>query len=264
MIQRDFTFKAYKTLLQQLIQSGYSFYTLEEYTNSKSKAEKCIVMRHDVDRTPGNALIMAKIEQDLNIKTSYYFRMVPESYNEIIISKIVAMGHELGYHYEDLSLCQGDFSKAILSFEKNLNKLRSFYNIKTICMHGSPKSKYNNLLIWNTYDYKSSGIINEPYYDIDFDKVLYISDASRAWNNNKFNRRDRVTTRFNIPVKSIQNIIELSIENNLPQQVMINIHPHNWASGIMEWTKIILFQSLKNQIKRVLVFSDKMQNKPEI
>ena len=62
------------------------------------------ILRHDVDRLPLNALDLAKIENSFGIKGSYYFRVVPESFNFDIIKKIEELGHEIGYHYEDVDL----------------------------------------------------------------------------------------------------------------------------------------------------------------
>ena len=64
------------------------------------------------------------------------------------------MGHEIGYHYEDLAMAKGNYEKAILSFEQNLAKLRHIVPVETICMHGSPLSKFDNRKIWEKYDYR--------------------------------------------------------------------------------------------------------------
>lgn len=42
------------------------------------------------------------IHADSVIKAKYYFRVVLESWNEKIIKEIASLGHEVGYHYEDL------------------------------------------------------------------------------------------------------------------------------------------------------------------
>ena len=65
--------------------------------------EKVVILRHDVDCFPGNALVIASIEEEAGIKASYYFRIVEESYDENIIKQIAEMGHGIGYHYENLS-----------------------------------------------------------------------------------------------------------------------------------------------------------------
>ena len=87
--------------MQKLLASGYFFQTLQDFIQQPE--DKTVILRHDVDRKPENALVIAKIEKDAGIKASYYFRIVKESYDENIIKKIAEMGHEIGYHYENLS-----------------------------------------------------------------------------------------------------------------------------------------------------------------
>jgi 3-dehydroquinate synthetase len=97
----DFTLYSYKQLISTLQFQGYFCQTFEEYIqNSKHKV---VILRHDVDRKPENALVIAKIERDAGIKASYYFRIVKESYDEDIIRQIAELGHEIGYHYENLA-----------------------------------------------------------------------------------------------------------------------------------------------------------------
>ena len=97
----DFTLSAYKQLISTLRSQGYFFQTFEEYI--KNPKEKVVIFRHDVDRKPENALVIARIEKEVGIKASYYFRIVKESYDEDVIKQIAEMGHEIGYHYENLS-----------------------------------------------------------------------------------------------------------------------------------------------------------------
>jgi len=81
---------------------------------------------------------------------------------------------------------------AIRDFEWNLEKLRKFYPVKTICMHGSPLSKYDNRKLWEKYDYRDYGIIDEPYFDIDFNVVFYLTDTGRRWDGDSVSVRDKV------------------------------------------------------------------------
>ena len=73
-----------------------------------SPLDKTIILRHDVDRLPQNSVNTARIEKNLNITGSYYFRIVQKSYDATIIKQIAELGHEIGYHYEDLTLSKGD------------------------------------------------------------------------------------------------------------------------------------------------------------
>lgn len=249
----DFTISTYNKLLEVLANEGYTFQTLEEFIESPVNS-KAAVLRHDVDRTPGNALKMAQLENRMGIKASYYFRVVNESYDESIIKQIVQLNHEFGYHYEDLSLSDGNMEIAYEKFKTNLSKFRTFYPVKTICMHGSPTSKWDNRLVWEKFNYKETGIIAEPYFDLDFNKVFYITDASRSWNNEEVTVRDKVKTNFTIKISSTKDIIALAKSKKLPEKLMISTHPHNWAAGYGEWIKILLWQGLKNQVKRLIVW----------
>ena len=177
----DFTLSSYKRLLKVLISNDYSFQTLFDFIQQPEG--KTVILRHDIDRKPENALVIAEIEQEADLKASYYFRVVRHSYNEDIVKQIADMGHEIGYHYENMSTCNGDLRLAIDDFRLNLERLRRLYPVKTICMHGSPLSKWNNLDLWKKYDYRDYGIIVEPYFDVDFDEVFYLTDTGRRWDD---------------------------------------------------------------------------------
>lgn len=188
---KDFTIKKYEELLKALVNQGFFFMSFEQFIQRPK--DRFILLRHDVDTLPINSLKTAKIEHDLGIKGTYYFRIVPESYDENIIKQIAKLGHEIGYHYENLSTCGGDFGSAIDDFRLNLEKLKKLYLVKTICMHGSPLSKYDNRKLWEKYYYRDFGIIGEPYFDVDFGEVLYLTDTGRRWDG--VSRRDKVSSR---------------------------------------------------------------------
>ncbi len=135
----DFTLSAYKALINSLKDNNYVFFTVRNYSSQESvtlKSNQFVIMRHDVDRMPQNALKMAKLEHDLGIKATYYFRTIPQTLKPDIIKEISDMGHEVGYHYENMAQCNGDFEMAIEDFRNNLDKLRKIAPVYTICMHG--------------------------------------------------------------------------------------------------------------------------------
>jgi len=237
--------------LNCLRENNYHFQTLEEHVTLDNN--RSAVLRHDVDKLPHKALEMAEIENSLGIKSSYYFRIVKVSNNPEIIKKIVKLGHEIGYHYEDLSLAKGNVEKAIDLFEKNLKYFRSFYPVKTICMHGSPLSKWDNRELWKKYNYQDFGIITEPYFDIDYDDVLYITDSGRSWNKTKAVIRDKVNTKFSYDIKNTTELINMISEGLLPDKIIINTHPQRWSDPGFFWLNELIFQNLKNQIKRFYV-----------
>ncbi|MET2984885.1 polysaccharide deacetylase family protein [Aureibaculum conchae] len=247
----DFTFKKYKELVQALKDQGYTFQTFEDFIKSPNK--KVVVLRHDVDRRSPHSLDQGKDEIDVGAVGTYFFRIVPESNQPKVMKAIVDMGHELAYHYEDLGMARGNYEKAYESYKKNLDYFRKFYPVSTICMHGSPANSIDNRDIWKKYNYRDFDIIGEPYFDIDFDEVFYITDAGRRWNNTKVSVRDKVTTKYNFPLKTTDDIIKLVKNDTLPDKLMINTHPHNWSNFGLLWIWILSWQNFKNIIKAILI-----------
>ena len=94
-------------------------------------------------------------------------------------------------------------------FCRNLKRFREIVDVKTICMHGSPMSRYDNRMIWEKYDYRELGIIGEPYFDVDYKEVFYITDTGRRWNHGSASVRDRVESGFDIEVRSTGHLIEM-------------------------------------------------------
>ena len=254
-MEKDFTQVIYKRLLLSVIEAGYSYNTFERFILGHNLSGKSIILRHDVDRRPQNALKLAIIEHSFGIKASYYFRIVKESYDESIIKEIVSLGHEIGYHYEDLSLTKGNYETAIRNFQSNLEKLRAFYPVKTICMHGSPLSKIDNRLIWQKYNYRDYGIIGEPYFDLDFNEILYLTDTGRRWNGQNVSIRDKVISNFDYDIKTTNELIQKIEEDALPNKIMINVHPHRWFDNSYLWIRELIFQNVKNYIKFIIAYN---------
>ncbi len=87
---------------------------------------------------------MAQLEHDLGVAGSCYFRVTPEVWDPGVMENITALGHELGYHYEDLAIAKGDLPKAMAHFETRLAQFRHIYPVTFICMHGSSLSRHDN------------------------------------------------------------------------------------------------------------------------
>lgn len=243
----DFTLKSYKKLLETFISEEYSFTTFESFLHTPPQ-KKVIILRHDVDELADNALKIAKLENSLNVRATYYFRTVRQSNNPEVIRKIASMGHEIGYHYEDLSSSNGDYKKAILSFEKNLQYFRQFYPVRTISMHGSSSSKFDNRDLWNHFKFEDFGLIGEPYISLDFNTIFYLTDTGFSWDGGKYAVRDVVDNNFGISFHSSQQIIQCLKEKKFPNSCMILSHTL-WTDNIIQWTWLHVREFLRNHIK---------------
>jgi len=248
---RDFTLAIYRQLLDALKASGYRFQTFEHFLQAPQK--RAIILRHDVDDRKLHSLEFARIQQEKGIVGTYFFRMVPESFDEAVIRAIHAMGHEIGYHYEDMDFARGNPHEAIRYFEKHLERLRKVAPVSTICMHGSPRSRYDNKDVWKHYDYRSYGILGEPYFDLDFTKVYYLTDTGRRWNGSAVSVRDKVKNHFELEFRSTQEIIHAIQERYFPDQAMFNFHPQRWTDDSTLWLTDKYQQHAKNAVKYWLI-----------
>jgi hypothetical protein len=120
-------------------------------------------------------------------------------------------------------------------------------------MHGSPLSKWDNKLMWKKFNYKDFNLLGEPYFDLNFDDILYLSDTGRKWNNINANVRDKVYSSFNLSYNSTSDIIKAIQQKKFPQKVMINAHPQRWTNNPFYWIRELIFQNVKNSIKKVLL-----------
>lgn len=245
----DFTVKKYERLLSAMVAGGYEFQTFEEFL--KDPKTRSIVLRHDVDLLPYNSLHFARIQSNLGIKGVYYFRAVPESWDEKVIREISLLGHEIGYHYENLTTQKGDLVAGIEDFKMNLDKLRKMAPVSTICMHGSPMSKYDSKDLWKNYRYQDFEIIGEPYFDVDFNKVFYLTDTGRRWDGDKVSVRDRVAVERDQSFHSTDELIKAFDQGVLPNQIMFTFHPQRWNDDLIKWTKELVLQNIKNVVKQV-------------
>ncbi len=311
----DFTIKTYRKLLDSLIAQGYTFQPFADFL--EHPAPRAIILRHDVEARYGNALEFARIQHRHGVRGTFYFRFLPNHFSTDIIRQIADLGHETGYHYDDLSHCKGDHDAAINRFEKNLATLREIAEVKTICMEGAPLSKWDNRDLWSkhqipnsrfqtnyktqitksresvsrnphpaspdpqdndtvhrspfTVHYSDYGIIGEPYFDIDFSKVFYLTDTGRRWDGRKVSVRDKVqSSKFKVQNDGSHNpnlvtrnpklnfhcthdIIIAAAAGLLPDQVMFTFHPQRWTDKPLLWLKELVMQNVKNMVKRIML-----------
>jgi len=231
---RDFSFDIYRLLIRKLKKAGYKFKTLQDYIADPSG--RVVLIRHDIDLVAASSLRFAKVEKELGIQASYYFRSLNSTFKPDIIRKVATLGHEIGYHYEDLSRNNGDIKVALAEFGKHLRMFRKLYPVKTVCMHGSSGSPYDPRDMWKAANLADYDLIAEPYLSLDFNKVLYLSDTSQRWNGNKVAMRDKVQTDFQHSFTTTWDIMD-SI-NKLPDQVMLTMHPELWTNSLVGWWAI--------------------------
>jgi len=216
----DFTFTIYQHLLSAIPKSGYQVYTVKQYLAEHPQGN-FLILRHDVDLCPSKTLAMAKMEAERGLHSTCYFRTIRSVFAPEIMHDIQAMGHEVGYHFETLDTCKGDFRKAIVLFEQELVLLRKMgIIVETVCSHGNPRIKKvgytvnNDIFLQDQQLMARSNILGEAYLSIDFTRLHYFSDVGRAWNSGR----------------STEEVIEQIMQKVYPGIYML-VHPHWWAQS---------------------------------
>ena len=236
---KDFTLDAYRSYLQAIKSAYPNLLRFDEYLQADPKPEAFCLIRHDVDRRPGNALKMALLEESLSIRSTYFFRAKPHVFRPEIIREIHNKGHEVGYHYESFSDAKGDLQQALQDFEKNLERLRVIAPVRTIAMHGRPFSPFDNRDMWrdpNTHKrlVEGLGILGEVYLDIDYSDIAYINDTGRNWSSTQSNIRDRVTSNLRRDFATCRELYEYLGSGRDPK-IVFQVHPERWTNSVHEY-----------------------------
>jgi len=249
---RDFTLGSYERLIELLLDKDIPVFGVANWI--REGRSDGVLLRHDVDRKPHRALSMAKLEASNGIKSTYYFRVVGSSWNPMIIKEVASMGHEIGYHYEDLALVGGNREKALVSFEMNLNRIREITSVATIAMHGSPLSRYNNLELWINEEFQRFGVMGDAILSVDYGKLTYLTDTGRRWDNSTANLRDYPSTRSSSASACIRTTVDLInwINESSSVKLAISVHPERWTVSAVDYWSQLLTDLSANFAKRVV------------
>ena len=68
MSRVEFTYSAYKNLIHLLQTGGYRVCS---YHNWQDTA-RCVILRHDIDSSLGQAMALARVERELGVSSTYF------------------------------------------------------------------------------------------------------------------------------------------------------------------------------------------------
>lgn len=225
-----FFLDSYRCLLATL--SAHRTMTVLDYLVTPS--DRGVILRHDVDRMPGRAVSMARLEAEMEIRSSYYFRSpVVGCFPQVAVETIAALGHEVGYHYECLSACRGDKQAALEQFSKNLTALRRLAPCHTVAMHGAPLSPHRNEELLFGQDLARFELVGDASLSFVDIPLVYFTDTGGRWDaGSTTNFRDRVgIPQTKGPAPDDRAFCTwLGGYNGL---VYISTHPERWPTGLL-------------------------------
>ncbi len=174
----DFSYRHYIETLKS-IKNSHKF----SFFNSASSND--VILRHDVDSSLIAALKMAKIENELDVQSTYFILFHSEFFNIFdvesskIIHEILDLGHQIGLHYNEnfISTNNLDPTETIL---QEINLLNHHYgtNVNTVSCHDTTANKRLTLELPKE--------ILDAYDPIFFKNRKYISDSAQYWREGCF------------------------------------------------------------------------------
>lgn len=244
---RDFTLKAYAGIVEAALAARYRPVRVGDWLDGFRSDEPVIVLRHDVDRRPENALAMAHLEAARGVQATYYFRTVGSAFNPAIIREIAAMGHEIGYHYEDFYTAKYDADKAYALYLKNLAAVREIAPVRSIAMHGSPLAKHSNMELWNHCSFAESGV-KDCILSEDWSQFLFFTDTGRSFDARLTNLRDAIGGKRAPGVATSAAVAE-HLETHRPVLVQLSVHPERWSDEFWAWSRQLATDAAANSVK---------------
>lgn len=250
---RDFTLPAYGRLCASLSGAGYASLGMADYLGRPPAEQplRCVLLRHDVESSAKKALAMGELERRHGLVATYFFRTKRGVFRPEAIRALVALGHEIGYHYETLGQCFGRLDAAVALFGRELQRLREHADVRVASMHGAPLSPWDNRDIWRRAHPRDFGLIGEVYLDLDYASVSYFSDTGRTWHPRRYNIRDHAPAPPGVVVDTTEDVIDLVRSRRLPRLCLL-VHPDRWSATPFEWHLRALRDGLENRVKLAL------------
>lgn len=247
-----FTYKNWDKFCKKLSSNGIKSISAKDVFSCN---DKYVVLKHDVETDVKKAYNIAKIESKYGHNGSYYVQayLLNNEKNIEYLKKMSEMGHEISYHYDVLDWAKGDYEKAEIEYEKNVQLFKNNgFEIVTVCQHGNPvvervgytsnRDFFRNEKIANKYNNQSDIMVN--FATKSNTNYLYFSDAGRKFKliydpffNDVTNSDDK-----NVPYANLDLLFESIGENN----AIISMHPHRWCkNGFVYFIKTAIFKTVK-------------------
>ena len=229
----DFTLDHYKELIERA-KNHFSFASFKEFSGKGDS----ILLRHDIEASLDRALAMARTEADLGVRSTYFVNPLAPMYSvfedkeKVKIQKILALGHDLGLHFDSSRhriKSESELEEA-LGLESRILELAlgrpvafSFHNPTSFDL-GFTKDSYADLV--------------NAYSDRLFSKIKYVSDSNGYW-------------RFD----SLQKILG---QNRGKGSIQILIHPEWWRDSRMAPRRRIFLSLIERNIAQMETYDSNL------
>jgi hypothetical protein len=178
-MEPKFTYTGYFELVNYLLSFGFETSFFNELHN------RPLYIRHDVDYSLDKALMLAKLENQHNIKSTYFILISSDFYNiyskrtKRILTEINSLGHQIGLQFDQTSY---DYTIDIQT--QIIDEINILENASNIKLHSF--SFHRPRGIKDLGEIKIENLVN-VYSKGFFDNIFYISDSRNSYRTNPYN-----------------------------------------------------------------------------
>lgn len=226
-----FSHAAYAELVGALADAGYETLTVREYLSPGRLPERFVVLRHDVDRKPQRAEALARLEADLGVSASYYFH--PSAFRETRAERVVDLGHEVGYHYDDVATARGDLRTARALFANNLRVFRRACDVDTVSPHAAALSAYDNASLWaDGPAIEEFDLLGDADRSVDYVDIAFLSDAGRTFRERPADRVRALGERDQPVTADTVDGLAAQFREGAIERACLLTHPRRWTTSL--------------------------------
>lgn len=173
-----FSLGQYENILLKAKKLGYKFPNLSECPKRLDRYPKFLLLRHDIDSSPLNALKMAKLEHALGLSANYYVMMHSPFYNIAsspyfdAMREIARMGHEIGLHY-DYKFYEEKKMNPQKGLLRDIKALEGILDIKVRSVSQHKVATHSRISVGQSYV--------DAYDKRLAERAVYISDSGFKW-----------------------------------------------------------------------------------
>lgn len=248
----SFWHRDYLSLIEMLGAARKRLGGVADFLQAEEKQGR-VILRHDVDRRPAKSCALARLERAAGVRSTYYFRVTAAGeFPAAAIADIAGNGHEIGYHYEDLSACGGDRAQALARFQRNLFELRKLAPCTTVSMHGAPLSRHDNQDLLHDGDLERAGLLGDAVASVRSFSPYYLTDTGGRWLATQSNLRDRVGDAW--PHDALPDASQAfqRFITQATRPLYISTHPERWSASLVDYCGVKALDVVANSIKRAL------------
>lgn len=174
----EFTYEWYDEFLARLTTEQARF---RSYDQSLDDGD--VLLRHDVDLSPGRALSLGRIEADRDVQATYFLLVTSPLYNPLdqdtraVVEELDELGHDIGLHFSTHQYWDAADPPTEETLRQHIEAEREVLSslpvdpIDTVSFHLPPE--------W-VLDSRIEGV-DSAYEPRFFDEIAYCADSNQRW-----------------------------------------------------------------------------------